>query len=267
MSIAASIASAVLKSVVGDKLGNGLAKDLIGISIDEASKKGLNEITDFINKGKSKIDNILSEENMKSMGISEDHIDYVVTEIKNLVSNIYITDEVFRQCQYNSIILKDFMWGEYVARKNRCNYIEYESEIKSGLFAIAEVLTKVMRESEDFSDNMLIQISNAVDDANAGMQKISDFLKENFGKLDDNSQMVLNLLLVILEQIQKLNMQSNETKNTTDEEKKFKNNKKEDYIKNWNSRLFLHMDNDENPITLKEAFIMPDYKMYKYLNQ
>ena len=33
-------------------------------------------------------------------------------------------------------------------------------------------------------------------------------------------------------------------------EEKFQNNKKEDYIKNWNSRLFLHQDNDKRPITL-----------------
>ena len=40
---------------------------------------------------------------------------------------------------------------------------------------------------------------------------------------------------------------------------KFQNNKKQDYIDNWNSRLFLHVDNDERPLTLADAFIMPDY--------
>lgn len=45
---------------------------------------------------------------------------------------------------------------------------------------------------------------------------------------------------------------------------KFQNNKKQDYINLWNSRLFLHLDNDERPITLADAFIMPDYKMYQY---
>ena len=44
---------------------------------------------------------------------------------------------------------------------------------------------------------------------------------------------------------------------------KFQNNKKQNYIYNWNSRLFLHIDNDERPITLADAFIMPDYNIYK----
>lgn len=41
---------------------------------------------------------------------------------------------------------------------------------------------------------------------------------------------------------------------------KFQNNKKQDYIDNWNSRLFLHTDNDERPLTLADAFIMPHFE-------
>lgn len=48
---------------------------------------------------------------------------------------------------------------------------------------------------------------------------------------------------------------------------KFQNNRKQDYIKNWNSRLFLHMDNDENPLILADAFIMPDYEIHKSIKR
>ena len=114
MGIVGSIVSIILKSVAEDKLGSGLAKDLIGVSIDEASEKGINEIANFINGEKSKIDRILSKENMKSMGISEDNIDYVVTEIKDLFSRIDITDDdVFKAAQkiYDSYKNKElFIW-------------------------------------------------------------------------------------------------------------------------------------------------------------
>jgi len=265
MGIATSIVSAVLKSVVGDKIGNGLTKDLIGISIDGVSEKGINEITDFINSGKCKIDSILSKENMKSIGILEGSIDYVIEEIKDLLSKINITDEVLRQCRYDSMNLCAFLWNEYCEYKN--SYIEYESEIKRGLFAVAEALVKLVRESENFEKDVLIYISNSADGANAELQKISEYMRENFGKLHDNSQIVLNILLMILEQIQKMNMQDSETKSTTDEQKKFQNSKKQKYIENWNSRLFLHVDNDENPITLADAFIMPDYIMHKNIKR
>ena len=50
MGFAVSIVSAVIKSVVGDKLESRLIKELVGISIDGISEKSINEITDFINK-------------------------------------------------------------------------------------------------------------------------------------------------------------------------------------------------------------------------
>lgn len=60
--------------------------------------------------------------------------------------------------------------------------------------------------------------------------------------------------------------QNNSEKNFSNAYKtheKFKNDKKEDYLKIWNGRLFLHQDNNEKPLTLKDAFIMPDYIFYK----
>ncbi len=44
---------------------------------------------------------------------------------------------------------------------------------------------------------------------------------------------------------------------------KFQNNKKQDYLKNWKSRLFLHIYDEENPLTLADVFIMPDFKIHK----
>lgn len=43
---------------------------------------------------------------------------------------------------------------------------------------------------------------------------------------------------------------------------KFQNNKKQKYIENWSSRLFLHIDDKDKPLTLADAFIIPDYDIY-----
>lgn len=239
MGVAANIVSAVLKAVVGDKFGSGLVKEITDISIDGISEKSINKIADFINGEKSKIELILSKEDMKSFGIAEDTIDYVVVEIKELLSKIDVTDDMLRHCRYDSKKLSEFLWNEYKECKN--DYIECESEIKRCLFVLAEALIELVRESESFERDVVIHISNSVNDVNAKLQNIS-------------------------EQIQKMNMQDNKIKSTTDDEKKFKNNKKEDYIANWNNRLFLHID-DENPITLKDAFIMPDYEIYKSIGR
>ncbi len=50
--------------------------------------------------------------------------------------------------------------------------------------------------------------------------------------------------------------------NITTRKLMFQNDKKQDYIKIWNGRLFLHQDNDEKPITLADAFIVPKFDYY-----
>ena len=258
MEIAVSIVSAVLKLVVGDKIGSGLTKELIGISIDGISEKGINEIIKFINTEKSKIDGILSKENMRFMGISEDKTDYVVTEIKALFSRIDITDDVLRQCRYDSTNLSVFLWNEYSKKKD--GYIEYESEIKRSLFAVTEVLVKIVRESDNFSQKMLIQISNSVDDANVELQKVSEYMDNNFSVLNADNQAILEILRIILEQ--------NREGSAKNKEKQQKvKSRTQEYAEKWNQNMFLNDfdKRDENAgvnVKLREVYLedhLPHY--------
>ena len=121
MSIAVSIISAIIKSAVKCNVENELSNELIGISVDSVSEKGISKINDFISEGKSKINNILSEEKMRSMNISEDNIAYVIAEVKGLFSEIEIIDEIFRLCKYDRFNLRDFLWNEYT--ENKTGYI------------------------------------------------------------------------------------------------------------------------------------------------
>lgn len=250
MSIAASAISAVLKSVVGDKLGDGLIKELSDISIREISDKGINEIINFINRGKSDIERIFSEKYLKYLNIPEEDIDYVAAEIRDLLLDIEVTDETIKQCGYGTINLSDFLWSEYC--KRRGNFIESESYIKRCLFAVADTLIALILKSEDFEKDVLKQVSISSGDTYAEVQKISDYLKENYSKLDLNLRIVLDMMQKVLEYVK-------EDKESDFAPKlKFLNNKKEKYIESWNSRLFLHVENDKNPLTLADSFVMPD---------
>lgn len=232
MSVTTSVISTVLKAVAGDKFGSGLAKELIGISIDGISEKGIKEIADFIDAEKSKIESILSRKNLRFMGIPEDNIDYVVAEIKDLLSWIDITDEVLRRCRYDNIKLKDLMWKEYVAHKNEIVQIECENDIKECLFIFAKALIELICKSEGFSERMLVRICNSSDDTNVGLQKISEYLEDNFGKLDDANQAILELLKVIIKQNQEGNKKMNK-------EQKIESRTQE-YADNWNANMFLN---------------------------
>lgn len=88
-----------------------------------------------------------------------------------------------------------------------------------------------------------------------GFQKLNEKLDRNQRELNekiDNINENLNGSSLVNEE------------NTNYKDLVFENNKKQDYIKIWNSRLFLHLDNDERSITLADAFIMPNVDVYYY---
>lgn len=251
MNVAVNILSTIIKSAVKSKMGNELANELIGISVDDVSEKGISKINDFINNERTKIEKILSKEKMKSMGISEDNIAYVIAEVRKLFSEIEITDEMFRQCRYDSLNLCSFLWKEY--SENKTDYIEYESDIKKSLLAISEALIKIMRESEEFVKDISIQISNTVDDTKIEIQRISDYLEKNVGKISADNQMILDILREMLEQNQK--------------NKEIKKSRTQEYADKWNANMFLNNfdKRDENAgvnVKLKDVYLeehLPHY--------
>lgn len=253
MSVITQIISIVLKSVADNKISNELAKELMGVSIDEASEAGIKKINDFINEEKTKIDSILSRDNMRTMNIQEENIDYVVTEIKDLFSKIDVEDEVLRQCKYDCIKLKDYFWNEYGVRKS--DYIECESDIKKGLYAVSEAILKLVRESEEFESDVLIHISNSVDDIRLEEQTNFENIMKRFDKVDESNNALFS----------KVSDNSNVNKNIK-LQKKVKRRTQE-YLDKWNENMFLNNFNkrDENAgvnVKLSEVYLeehLPHY--------
>lgn len=265
MGLAFDIIGIVIKSVFSNKIESELGNDLVGVPIDVALEKSANVINDFVNSETSKIKQVLSRENMKSMNISEDRIDFVTAEIKALLLKVKITEEVFRQCEYSDKSLEEYLWNEYSKSKN--GYMEHESDIKKGFRAVAKVLITLKDKSDDFEKKLLTDISGSVNDTNKELHKISAYLEGRFGSLDKDNQELLDILRKILEQVQISNIQNENKRDIVNQNIEFPNNKKQDYIKIWNSRLFLHIDNDERPITLADAFIMPDFKIHQQISR
>ena len=116
------------------------------------------------------------------------------------------------------------MWSEY--SENRAGYLECESDIEKSLLSVSETLIKLLRESEDFIQDISVQISNTIDDTRSEMKEEFNTIKENFNKLDSYSQMILDILLKIIEQNQK-----------SDAKKKSRTQK---YAEKWNVNMFLN---------------------------
>lgn len=185
MAIVSDIILAVIKSVVGEKVGNKLANEIIDITINEVSESWMDKINNFINEEKAKIGQILSKKNLTLMNMTEDDMNYVAEEIKDLFRNIEITNGVLRQCKYDAMSLSAFLWNEYCEYKGG-SYIECESHIKKGMMIVAEVLIELIYESKSVEKKLLTQISNSVDDIIANRQREMESLTERFNELEEN---------------------------------------------------------------------------------
>lgn len=84
-------------------------------------------------------------------------------------------------------------------------------------------------------------------------------------KLDRNHREIVEKLYGINENLNGNSLVNEE--NTNYKDLVFENNKKQEYIKIWNSRLFLHAGKNEGIMTLADVFIMPDCQMHTVIQR
>lgn len=169
-----------------------------------------------------------------------------------------------------------------VLHKITCN--QYENN-PDKIYEVAEKLLKDYQ-SNNSNDIMVIKSSLKIFYSYVEDEKCIEFKKFLYQEISkkENVELYHQILLLLLEQkntydsieirqlkekldivIQILNEKdlSHKEQDIVDNTEKFKNNKKLHYIDIWNSRLFLHLDNDERPLTLSDAFIVPDYRNHE----
>ena len=252
----AKMVAIIVKSAVNSKVGSELGKKLIGASIDGVSERSITEIYNFINGKKSKLEHILSEENMKEIYVAEENIDFVIAELKHLLSKVKITDELIRVCRYNPKDLKGFLWSEYPDNKN---LIENESDIEKGLNAVAETLIELVREGEEFEKDLIIHISNTVDDIQLEIKDDSSNMMKRFDRLEKGNQAILDKV-----------SENSSTLNKDKAQRKIESRTKE-YADKWDANMFLNDfdKRDENAgvnVKLSEVYLdehLPHYIWYK----
>ena len=230
MSITVNIISTIFKNIAGNKIQNELAREVFGVSIDALSENGINKLKDIIYREEAKFERILSHEYMKSLNVPEEDIDYITAEIKNLISEVEITDDVFRKCRYDEAQLSKFLWDNY--RKHKGGYPECASDIKKVLDCFADELIELITRSEKFEKEILVQISNSLDDTNADIEQISRCMGENFNGLNTDNKAILKMLQEISEQLQN-NEQSHGIKKRI-------RSRTQEYSNKWNENMFLN---------------------------
>ena len=154
------------------------------------------------------------------------------------------------------------------------------------VFDVAEAILKGFKEGK--SDNKdIIKSGLSIFPLNIDDNESELFLRLLFYEIsrDVNSDVYKEILLLLITQkpqydyeiLKHLQLMLSDVNKVLDkidsrneiiaQSKNFENNKKQDYIDIWNSKLFLHRDNDKKPLTLADVFIMPDYVRENFLGE
>lgn len=203
--------------------------------------KIINDLTDV---SKSKIKKAVEDKKNKHKSLEPQLYNLIVNVLKEMNDNsddknsdkIYDTAEKLLKC-----------------------FIEYGRENEDAIrYALKNILSCVDDEKCIVFRRLLIQ-EISKDEYNELYREIRLLQEEKKYKKTDRIEQKVDHLDQKLDDIRK---NDERIIRNTNNNIKFHNNKKQDYINNWNSRLFLHIDNDERPITLSDAFIMPDYEYH-----
>lgn len=214
--------------------------------------KAVNDILDI---SKDKIKRTVKSENTKHQNIESQIYKVILDVLNKMIRNQY-EDNQDRIFDATETLLKSFKKNEgdelesirsclriigLDANETECSEFKvslYEELVRDeyGMLFRA-VLLLLLSQKNKYDNAVSIQLNQKLDEVDSKLEKID--LK--------------------LDEIQKCNS----TIIVQDKDTKFQNNKKQKYIENWNSPMFLHIDNEDNPITLADAFIMPDYILYR----
>lgn len=201
--------------------------------------KIINDLTDV---SRSKIEKAIVDKKNKYKSFESQIYNIIFSVLKELYDNSY---------DRNSDKIYD------TAEKLLKGFIEYGKEdVDAVRYALKNILSCVDDDKcIEFKRLLIHEISK--EEYNELYREIRLLQEEKEYRKTDSIEQKVDHLGQKLDDIRKKDERIIKDK---DNNIKFQNNKKQDYLDNWNGRLFLHIDNDERPLTLADAFIMPRFE-------
>lgn len=165
------------------ELIRGASEEIIQEKLSYILKKipGLEYMDEYIKnllEEKSGIRRALSKKSIISQGISEAHVDYVMEEISVFTSEVSITGEMRSQCEYETTKLACFLWTEYLRVNAHKKNIEYEDEIKKGLYIVAKAWNEPPEEGKEPYIEFLKRIDTKVRITLTEVQDTKEYAKD-----------------------------------------------------------------------------------------
>lgn len=247
--------SKILNTIIKFGISQITTNELFTCIMTEFSDNVTKQLCTFIDENKKKFSFTLSRNNIIRQNIPISEADFVIAEIKDLLTQIEFTDDIIASSNYDAKKMYDYLYSSYIKYKK---IVEHEGSIKQALFYISAAIIQIIKDSELFEKNILICINHRINHIDSKIDKINKYIMNENIIINNDIQSILKLLERLFDIVSSL--QSSKDEATSDHNNiQFFHDKKEFYIKNWYSPLFLHHSADKT-ISLSQSFITPDIK-------
>ena len=224
---------ALKAGVMGDKIVQALSAQGLEIISDKFKQ--------YLKKTQNELTEVLKDKNLIRIGVPVEQTDYVREEIKTLIRDIQLNEELFHNCKYDAESLGGILYEEY--RKQKSYTAEYDNLIREVLYILSDKVISQEKGKEEFLSSSLVYIMNSEDEQNK-------LLKELLQNMD-----------VILK--------GDSIDLTYSKELKYKKrlpDRTEEYQRKWNENMFLNdFDKDDEEagvnILLRQLYQLPFYKL------
>ena len=180
------------------------------------------------------------------------------SQIYNLIvkSLNEVTGNRYKDCQD-----RVFVGAEIMLQDFKDQTIRHEDAIRNGLRCVCSDISQT--KCKDFVAILEHEISKDYYSELRRELMLAEHRKEGekTSRIEEKIDAADQKIEVHFEEIKKA-LHDSESFQKNGEMSSFQNNKKDDYIRIWNSRLFLHHSRDSQPLTLADAFIMPAYDVH-----
>lgn len=227
-----------------------LKEAFLNRSLDEGVKVIQGEFLNDLNKNictyadqvEFKIKGIISQAGLNRLNIPEDHREYIICIVQEIIEGLPLNHELLMNCSYDVKKLEDCLWRKYKIKNT--SGIECENEIKKVLQKILYIVVDCLKQEDTFIPEVAIGLYREQEKLQGSIQKIP-----------------LQTAKKIRETIEELSS----TEEKIGEESLYLSNEMSTYLNMWNSNLFLNDFYEEEEgvnIKLSELY-MPLYYKWK----
>ena len=134
--------SKILNTIIKFGISQITTNELFTCIMTEFSDNVTKQLCTFIDENKKKFSFTFSRNNIIRQNIPISEADFVIAEIKDLLTQIEFTDDIIASSNYDAKKMYDYLYSSYIKYKKR---VKHEGYIKEAYFYITKAINQLIK--------------------------------------------------------------------------------------------------------------------------